>query len=79
LHDCTCAPSWVPETRHVRGASVRAASDDAFDAPSSVLVIPKAWRSLPNLGYIESSLQQCEATLPSPRFYRRRTGSKGRS
>ena len=42
-----------------------------FDAPSSALVIPKAWRSLPNLGYIESSwshaLQQCEATSASSR------------
>jgi AraC-like DNA-binding protein len=34
-------------------------------------VIPKAWRSLPNLGYIESSwshaVQQCEATSASSR------------
>ena len=42
-----------------------------FDSPSNALVFPKAWRSLPNLGYIESSwshaLQQCEATAASSR------------
>ena len=42
-----------------------------FGSRSNALVIPKAWRSLPNLGYIESSwshaVQQCEATSASSR------------
>ena len=42
-----------------------------FDSPRNALAFPNAWRSLPNLGYIESSwshaLQQCEATAASSR------------
>ena len=42
-----------------------------FRSPRNALVFPRAWRSLPNLGYIESSwshaLQQCEATSASSR------------
>ena len=42
-----------------------------FDSPCNALVMPTAWRSLPNLGYIESSwshaLEQCEATSASSR------------
>ena len=42
-----------------------------FDAPFNALVMPSAWRALPNLGYTESSwahaLQQCEATSASSR------------
>ncbi|MEQ8232833.1 MAG: AraC family transcriptional regulator ligand-binding domain-containing protein [Gammaproteobacteria bacterium] len=42
-----------------------------FDCASSGLVIPAAWRELPNLGYIESTwshaLAQCEATMASSR------------
>jgi AraC-like DNA-binding protein len=42
-----------------------------FDSLCDALVFPNAWRSLPNLGYIESSwthaLAQCEATAASSR------------
>lgn len=42
-----------------------------FGARCNALAIPRAWRALPNLGYIESSwshaLQQCEATSASSR------------
>jgi AraC-like DNA-binding protein len=42
-----------------------------FDAPRHALVVPSAWRALPNLGYIESSwahaLSQCEAMMGSSR------------